>query len=129
MGVDTLDDLTAALAALSHGVVLPEGDLRASRQARDLFDAVDAHVAARKFQYVGEMDEAYSMVDDQYAKASGAERTLLAFALMRRRDKTFLNHGADGLTCSEPTSQGSSRHSPSTRSNSSRLKMPWFHNP
>jgi hypothetical protein len=97
MGGDNLDELTAALDALSDDVVLPDGDMRANQQARDLFNAVDTLVATRRFRSHRPKDEAFTLIEDLFSKASGDQRTILMSAVLRQNDQAFLDHGADGL--------------------------------
>jgi hypothetical protein len=92
-----MDQLKASLDALSDDVALPEGDMRAHQQARNLFDAVDVLVAARGFRSYEPKDDAFVLVENLFSKASGDRKMILMSAVLRQNDQAFLGHGADGL--------------------------------
>jgi len=77
-----------------HGVMrlpsLPEGDLHRVPEAKRLWDLVDRRVTARQFEYLSENDEAYDLVEKAQVEAPEPAKMVLTFALLRRRDRTFL---------------------------------------
>ncbi len=95
--VDGLSRMETALDAVSAGVDLPPGDMRANPQAAELFDAVDQLVAERRFRGYPENDEAFVMVEEA-SKATENKDPLLLSALLRQNDHVFVGHLARGLS-------------------------------
>jgi hypothetical protein len=85
-----LEELNEAVQGVLGLTSVPPGDLHQVPETKRLWDLVDQRVAARQFEYLPENDEAYELVERAQEEAPEPARILLTFALLRRRDRTFL---------------------------------------
>lgn len=94
---DQLDQLRGLIDAASCVAHLPEGNLRQLPEARELWDHIDARIAARQFEYLPESSEPYALVEEASKQAPEPGSTLLTWCLLRRRDRAFLENNFEAL--------------------------------